>query len=198
MPPPRKKLKRRKVKDGIRFLTFSCFRREQLLGTPRWRDNFANLIEVTRQKFQFLMIAWVIMPEHVHLLIRPPLGQDDIVKPLTWLKRESGKAAIGRWRALKAPVLHKLKTPSGRYQYWQDGGGYDRNLHSRDEIVEKANYIHNNPVTRGLVTRPCDWPWSSARWYLGIRENAPVTVDLTAWHTFPTPPQWWLDEQANA
>jgi len=49
--------------------------------------------------------------------------------------------------------------------FWQDGGGYDRNIVSDRELYEKVQYIHDNPVRRGLIGRPADWPWSSARWY---------------------------------
>ena len=48
------------------------------------------------------------------------------------------------------------------YQFWQDGGGYDRNLRTAEELREMLKYVHNNPVRRELVARPEDWPWSSA------------------------------------
>ena len=193
MPPIRKKMKRRQVRDGIRFLTFSCYERQQLLGTERLRDHFAHKLEDTRRKFGILLIAWVAMPEHVHLLLRPPRGESDIVPALTWLKRTFARDVIARWRALRAPVLPRLLTPSGRYQYWQDGGGYDRHIFSHDELVEKATYIHKNPVARSLVEHSYDWRWSSARWYRGIRDGI-VTIDLTAWETPDIPPSWWTGE----
>src|SRR4051812_3070460 len=104
-PPLRKKLKRRQVKDGARFLTFSSYRRLKLLGTPRLRDAFAAKFQEAHERFGFLIIAWVIMPEHVHLMICPAPGESDLVVPLTWLKRESAKQVIGRWRLLSARVL---------------------------------------------------------------------------------------------
>ncbi len=68
--------------------------------------------------------------------------------------------------------------PNGQvaYRFWQRGGGYDRNLWSTRDILEKVQYIHNNPLRRGLVSKPQDWPWSSWRaWALGV--NEPVAVD---------------------
>jgi putative transposase len=63
-----------------------------------------------------------------------------------------------------------------RYRFWQAGGGYDRNYWSTEEIIQRVDYIHNNPVKRGLVEDPCDWPWSSAReWLTG--EKGPIPID---------------------
>ena len=67
---------------------------------------------------------------------------------------------------------------STRYSYWQPGGGYDSNLWSLKNIIEKAEYCHANPVKRRLVAAPELWRWSSYRWLeLGQRENEPLAVD---------------------
>lgn len=60
---------------------------------------------------------------------------------------------------------------------WQPGGGYDRNVVELASLQQMIEYIHLNPVRRGLVARPEDWPWSSARWYEGIR---PVPIEMDA------------------
>ena len=52
------------------------------------------------------------------------------------------------------------------FRFWQEGPGYDRNLNQPDTIQNSLDYIHNNPVTRGLCRRAIDWKWSTARWYL--------------------------------
>lgn len=62
-------------------------------------------------------------------------------------------------------------------RFWLAGGGYDRNPRCDDELWEKVEYCHNNPVTRGLVARPTDYPWSSAMWYAGLREDALLVID---------------------
>jgi putative transposase len=48
------------------------------------------------------------------------------------------------------------------FRFWQAGPGYDRNIRDEKELIEKIAYIHGNPVKRGLVQTPEDWPWSSA------------------------------------
>jgi len=47
------------------------------------------------------------------------------------------------------------------YRFWQAGGGYDRNFETPEAIHNAINYIHNNPVKKGLVANPEDWKYSS-------------------------------------
>jgi len=75
---------------------------------------------------------------------------------------------IARWRDLKADILLKLADASGGTRFWLSGGGYDRNIDTYEELNEKMNYIHGNPVERLLAPRSVDWAWSSARWYEGL------------------------------
>jgi putative transposase len=64
------------------------------------------------------------------------------------------------------------------HRFWQEGGGYDRNVRTMEEAIEKARYCHHNPVTSGLVARPEQWNWSSYRWIeLGVRAGAPLACD---------------------
>ena len=63
----------------------------------------------------------------------------------------------------------RLTDSRGSVRFWQRGGGYDRNIHTENELEEKIVYIHENPVRRGLVLQATDWRWSSARWYAGVR-----------------------------
>jgi REP element-mobilizing transposase RayT len=127
-------MKRRPVQDGARFLTFSCYKRLQLLGNAHIRDAAAHLFEEAHERFGFVIIAWVFMPEHIHLMLRPTPGESDIVEPLAWFKRETGRQVIGRWRLLKARVLPSITDEEGRPHFWQHGGGYDRNIWSAKEI----------------------------------------------------------------
>jgi len=109
------------------------------------------------------------MPEHVHLLIWPQLPGFPVSKVMWWLKRDFARRVIARWRELDAPILERIRTPSGELRFWQPGGGYDRNIVDGHELQEKMKYIHENPVRRGLVERATDWRWSSTRWYVGER-----------------------------
>jgi putative transposase len=119
------------------------------------------------------------MPEHVHIVMRPK--QDvKVAQILSTVKQSVSKKAL-RYLAETSPdflaMLEDVR-PSGRrsYRFWQRGGGYDRNLRSLRDVYEKIEYVHNNPVRRGLATSPESWNWSSARaWATG--ENEPLEID---------------------
>jgi putative transposase len=132
------------------FLTFSCYHRLPLLTPPR-RDLFLALLEKTRLEFTFVVAGYVVMPEHVHLLLGEP-ARGDPSRVLQSLKLKMARRVVKRQST--APPAH----------FWQVRF-YDFNVWSSDKLEEKLEYIHQNPVQRGLVARPEEWPWSSARYY---------------------------------
>ena len=143
-------LKRFQQARCLHFLTFSCYRRAPLLGTPRSRDIFEQTLERTRHWYGFYVAGYVVMPEHVHLLITEP---------------ERAKLSVAL-QMLKQNVAHQLRGPEGGI-FWQPRY-YDFNVWSQPKRIEKLRYIHRNPVKRGLVEEPQDWPWSSFRHYLSL------------------------------
>ena len=77
--------------------------------------------------------------------------------------------------------LPRLSVQEGsrvRRRFWQPGGGYDRNVVEPATAVRVIEYIHANPVRRGLVERPEDWPWSSARGYAAL-DGVLIEMDRT-------------------
>ena len=173
-PPRHKRLRRVESAGSARFVTFSTFRRLPLFQNDAIKDAFAGHLARARERHPFRLLAWVVMPEHVHLILLPADGR--VSTPLAGLKRGFAREVIGRWRALNAPVLARITDSRSRHRFWQRGGGYDRNVRDEDELREKIAYIHHNPVERGLVERPADWAWSSARWYGGDL-SGPVEID---------------------
>jgi putative transposase len=167
--PIRKKLHRREIRGGSRFITFSCYQRLPLLGHPAVRDVFAEALARTRVNHGVRLFAWVAMPEHVHLLLEPAEGQP-LSLMLESLKKSVMHRVLKRWRQIDAPILEQLRTPQGPLRYWQKGGGFDRNVRDDEEFCKTVTYIHRNPVKRGLADAPTDWKWSSARWWLGQRD----------------------------
>jgi putative transposase len=111
-------------------------------------------------------LAWVMMPEHVHLVLFPEHA-GAVTSFLMGMKRPFAQSVLNRWRELDASVLKRLQRPDGTHRYWQTGGGFDRLLHG-NELFEKIAYCHKNPITRGLARTSTDWAWSSARQYKGI------------------------------
>ncbi|MEO1236177.1 MAG: transposase [Planctomycetota bacterium] len=168
MPPPHRR--RYETLGHARFLTFSCYQRLPLFQNPKIRDHFADALRGTQAATRFDLIAWVVIPDHVHLLLVPDLPDHPIPLVLERLKRPFAQAVLDRWAELDAPVLARLTDARSRRRFWQRGGGYDRNLTDEKQVITKAEYIHANPVRRGLVDSPQDWPWSSAAYYAGLRD----------------------------
>jgi putative transposase len=137
------------------FVTFSCFRREPYLSTPSARDLVEQSIESTRKKYNFNLLGYVIMPEHIHLLLSEPE-----TKPLA--------------TAIQSLKLSISKQSSQR-PFWATRY-YDFNVFTHNKRVEKLKYMHRNPITRGLVTNPEDWRWSSYHHYA---YNEPTKVQIT-------------------
>jgi len=161
-------------------LTFTCFHRIPLLSRDRTRQWLVDSIQRARQRHGFDVWAYVVMPEHVHLLIHPRAAEYRISTILKAIKWPVARWALDYLRQTNPKWLDKLtdRQPSGgmTLRFWLRGGGYDRNVRRYDTLAEMVNYIHANPVRRGLVAEPRDWEWSSARWYDGYR-NVPLQMD---------------------
>ena len=140
-------LKRFQESHQLHYLTFSCYHRKPKLRTAEACSLFLASPERVRRQFDFLVYGYVLMPEHVRLLVSEP-GAPGLARALQSLKQ-----SVARRLALRAAE-----------PFWQERY-YDFNLWSERKFVEKLRYIHRNPVTRGLVARPEDWPWSSFRHY---------------------------------
>ena len=136
---------------------------------------------------EFRLIAFVLMPEHVHLLVYPISTQPAIDKFLFAVKRPFSYRVKKLFLETNDPMLCQLtiRERPGRetFRFWQEGPGYDRNLSSEEAVLSSIDYIHENPVRRGLVSRDCDWKWSSARWYAS--NGRQVDSDLPAIHGLP-------------
>jgi len=170
-------MRRIEAPGHVRFLTFSCYRRLPLFSNDRIKDRFRQHLADCREKCAFRLLAWVLMPEHAHLLIQPEVDVCPVSVILRHLKGGLANEILARWRKLQAPILARLVDGKGKCHFWLSGGGYDRNIVTSGEYFEKLKYIHENPVTRRIATRPEDWPWSSARWFAGFRDAIDVPID---------------------
>jgi putative transposase len=150
-------LKRYQEARCLHFVTFSCYARAPRLATTHERDVFEKTFEDTRQWYGFYIAGYMVMPEHVHLLLTEP---------------ERTKLSIAL-QVLKQNVAQRLRGPEGG-PLWQPRY-YDFNVWSYAKQTEKLRYIHRNPVRRGLVQSPEEWAWSSFRHYLTGAEG---TVEI--------------------
>ncbi len=175
--------------DDAHFLTFSCFQRRPFLSKDRTRAWFVDALERSRRTHGFHLWAWVVMPEHVHLLLWPGPEPARIAHIMYTLKKSVSNRAISFVRAQSPAFLAQLADTDEHgavtHRFWQRGGGYDRSAYSAREIWEKIDYIHANPVRRGLCVHPTDWQWSSARAFAD-RSRDPLTIDF---ESLPSPPK---------
>ena len=147
----------------LHFITFSCYRRRPKLGTAESRDAFERSLERVRRQYSLYVTGYVVMPEHVHLLLSEP-PDAPLAKALQSLKQ-----SVARTLALR-----------GAEPFWQ-ARYYDFNVYSERKRIEKLRYMHRNPVRRGLVAAPEDWPWSSFRhWATGVDGVVEIESNWTA------------------
>ena len=158
-------LKRYQTEGHLHFITFSCHARKPHL--TRHYETFEQSLEQTRKRYNLEVHGYVLMPEHVHLLLSEP-ATEPLAKALQSLKLSVSKQADTR-------------------PFWQPRY-YDFNVFSGKKRIEKLRYMHRNPVTRGLVEQPEVWPHSSYRHYL--TGDPHPAIHLTSPHTLteaPTP-----------
>ena len=176
----RKTCKRYNDPGHAHALTLSCFQRRPFLSKDRTCNWLIEAIDSARNQHHFHVWAYVIMPEHAHLLLRPIEAAYDISDILSSIKQSVAKQAVIYVRREAPAFLRWMedRQPSGKihYCFWQRGGGYDRNIVEPKTALQQIEYIHNNPVRRGLSAKPEDWIWSSAADYLGIR-TGPLRID---------------------
>jgi len=153
-------LKRFQRSKQSHFVTFTCYHRRVGFDSPERYDLFLQILERMRRRFLLCIYGYVVMPQHVHLLVN---------------EAEHG---------LLADAIHYLKLSFakglGAGVFWQKGY-YDRNVRHDHEFMEKLEYIHQNPVKRGLCAGPEHWKWSSLRHYaFGEKEVVEIESEWTA------------------
>ena len=174
------------------FLTFSSFRRRPYLSTVAAMELFEDALERVRLRYLFAVAGYVVMPEHVHLLVNEP-----------------GRGLLSRTvQALKLSVSMR----SRERPFWQ-AHFYDFNVSSHQKFVEKLRYIHRNPVNhpsdedlslgtpvkRGLVTKPEEWLWSSYRHYqTGMHGTVEIESEGTACERGWQLPAWMRHRQLDS
>ena len=166
------RLKRFYGNHDLHFLAFSCYGRRPLLDSPSARNVFLDVLGIMRQRHNFLLVGYVVMPDHVHLLISEPEESNPSIVV---------KALKHRVSADMIEIRRQENSGDG------SGGGvlphfwlprfHDFNVYTDEKKKEKLQYMHENPVTRGLVKFPGDWIWSSFLFYVTGQPGI-VPIDL--------------------
>jgi putative transposase len=157
----------------LHFITCSCYRRRPVLGTAPRRDLLLKLLEEVRRRHRFVVLGYVVMPEHFHLLISEP--QDTTPSMVMQVLKQRF--------AHQLPRRSRIAECAGQDSLWVEAAGeiwqrrfYDFNVWTERKRIEKLRYMHRTPVKRGLVGQPEHWAWSSFRTY-AFGEPGPVRIN---------------------
>jgi len=153
-------LKRYQNTGDLHFITFSCYKRQPFLAAPSSRRVFEATLERVRRWYGLNVTGYVVMPEHVHLLISEP-ERNTLAVAIQMLKQITAQK-LGPTQSRKP--RDKGGAPTVHPPFWQVRY-YDFNVRTAKKRMEKLRYMHRNPVKRELVEKPEDWAWSSFRHY---------------------------------
>ena len=178
----RNPLKRHYGKNDLHFVTFSCYRRRPYLGSVRARNCFVKVLDEVRRRYGFALVGYVLMPEHVHLLISEP-ERGNPSRVLQVLKQRVSRALRRRKKGKKKQLEFRFDGEVEAPAFWQRRF-YDFNVWGEKKLQEKLNYMYANPVVRGLVKHPKDWPWSSWSFYEKGAKGM-IEIELTGMRRTP-------------
>jgi putative transposase len=175
------------IEGHSHFLTFSCYHRLPLLSRDRCKQIVLGHMNLWSGKHGVGIVGYVVMPDHVHALVRPIAAG----RLSTFMQSWKGKSSVDVHEFLKlgspddtTPFADRARDENGNVHVWtQKYHGF--NVFTLKKALEKLEYMHNNPVRAGYVDDPCAWSWSSAAHFLqGKRcpvRLVPVDGPLPSW-----------------
>lgn len=153
--------------DTAQFITFSCYHKYQLLIEIKPKNIFLKHLKEVCIKYNINILGYVIMPEHVHLVLYPNQSVE-MGLVIGEIKSKSAREILLLFKSQKNSLLTKLSV-NDRLVFWQKRC-YDHNCRSIDIVKDRINYCHKIPVTKGLALTMEDWKFSSYRWYKNMDE----------------------------
>jgi putative transposase len=158
-----------KESNLVHYVTAVTYDRVSIFRNDRACSLFIDALAKTRSDDHFKLIGYVVMPDHIHLLVNPlSLDISMIIgrlkgraasSILKWMRTEGHETLLSRLQ-----LARPLKSGQTHAVWLQDFSAID--IWSRRFIRQKLNYIHNNPVRAGLCDHPGRWRWSSYQAYL--------------------------------
>ena len=168
----------------LQFITSSTYRRAPVFARPVLCKVFVEVLDDLRHEFGFLLIGWVLMADHFHLLLQPR-SAETTSRIIQQLKQRTAYRILqilqkGQRDAECRKMLARFRLPDtvhdqAHYRVWQRRF-YVMNVFSETKRLEKLNYMHANPVKRGLCSSPDQWPWSSFRFYF-VEDTSVLRMD---------------------
>ena len=160
-----------------RFITFGTYKKLPLITNNEIRNIIIDAIALIRKRFKFRLLGYVLMPEHIHLVIIPADGTK-VGRIIGEIKRESAVKILEIMVNINSSILNKLEVIRNgvrKHAFWQRRC-YDHNCRTHESVWKAIEYCHNNPVNRGLVNEPSSWIWSSYRYYYG-KDKVVIEID---------------------
>ena len=163
----------------VLFITIVTHNRLRVFHTDKMAQLVCTAIDEARRSARFLLFAYVIMLDHIHLLTSRPSTTSELLRILKGItaRRIIDYLKTSGYQTSLAKLQHQERDRKYNYSLWQQ----ERNvlpIFSEGMFLQKVNYIHQNPVRGGLVEDATDYRWSSARiWQMRAQENEPLLVD---------------------
>ena len=152
------------------YVTFSCYHRRRLLDDDRAKRVVLGVLNSQLASRKATCVGFVVMPDHVHAIVWFPIPGQLSVFMQQWKRLSSHHIAL----LTRKTFTHYAEKIGPNDPFWQ-AKYYPFNLYTEEKVREKLQYMHDNPVRAGLVARPCDWAFSSARHYeLGRSVGVPI------------------------
>ena len=169
------------------FITIVTNHRLPLFRTDAMKAVLCGAIDEARKSAGFLLFAYVIMVDHLHLLTNRPTTTSDVLRVLKGLtaRRVIDHLKAKNYSSSLAKLQHQRRDRNYKYSLWQTEKNV-LSIFSESMFMRKVNYIHQNPVRERLVETPTDYRWSSARIWQGCpTKDEPLSVDkdLIQWRT---------------
>ena len=168
----------------VLYITIVTKDRLPVFRADEMKEVLCRAIDEARKSAGFLLFAYVVMIDHLHLLTSRPSTTSDVLRVLKGLtaRRVIDYLRVNNYLASLAKLAHQVRERNYKHSLWQT----EKNvlpIFSEGMFMEKLNYIHLNPVRAGLSERAPDYHWSSARIWQGCPlENEPLSLDKDLIH----------------
>jgi len=155
--------RRANIKGGTYFFTVNTHKRQKILLHEDVRNALREGIQKTRIAFPFQIMAWVLLPDHLHCIWTLPEGDSDYSKRWSLIKRHvSQRCALLLTNSVQVSDSRNKRNESCFWQrrYWE------HQIRDEDDLAKHIDYIHWNPLKHGLVAQVSDWPYSTFHRYV--------------------------------
>ena len=154
--------RRADIPGATYFFTVITYRRQALLTDLRCRESLRIAIDKVRLEMPFKIVAWVLMPDHLHAVWQLPQNDKDF--SLRWsLIKQHVTRDCASWLPRQGLLTSRDKRGEG--SLWQRRF-WEHLIRDETDLARHVNYIHYNPVKHGYVTNVADWPYSTFHRYV--------------------------------